>query len=372
VKIAAIDTFPLAGRRDSGSYGFVVKISASDGTSGYGEADTLPAAAEAIVWAPSHHETMGGLASILLGADPTEIELLWQKMTTATLSFGRGGAAHHAMAAIDIALWDLAGKLAGKPVSALIGGQLRDRLQVYASHGLSDSLDENAAIARRLVAEGFAAVKFGWPPLGPDPDLDERIVGTLRAAIGRDVELLIDGGMAWSLDEALDRAARFAKFGLHWLEEPMSPYSPAAYAALRSNAAMPIAGGEMATGAAELKRLIKAGGVDFLQIDIARIGLTEGIELAHLAAQHGIAIVNHTYSHILNTAASLQLMAAAPNVGLFEHPAGHNEIRAALARGQLGPEGGWIAVPSGQGLGVTIDEDVLRRFTPDRAVSASG
>jgi L-alanine-DL-glutamate epimerase-like enolase superfamily enzyme len=135
---------------------------------------------------------------------------------------------------------------------------------------------------------------------------------------------------------------------------------------------MPIAGGEMATGAQELRRLIKAGAVDFLQVDIARIGLTEGIKLARLAAEHGIAIVNHTYSHILNTAASLQLMAAAQNVGLFEHPAGRNEIRDALGGGQLRPKAGWIEVPSGPGLGVSINEDVLRRFKPDRAVSASG
>jgi L-alanine-DL-glutamate epimerase-like enolase superfamily enzyme len=372
MKITAIDTFPLVGRTDPGSYGFVVRITASDGTAGYGEADTIPAGAEAIVWAPSHHETMGGLAAILLGADPTEIELLWQRMSTATLSFGRGGAAHHAMAAVDIALWDLAGKLAGKPVSDLIGDRLRDRLQVYASHGLADNLGESESIARRLVAEGFAAVKFGWPPLGTDPDLDEKIVGGLRGAIGRDVALLIDGGMAWSLDEALDRSRRFVKFDLHWLEEPLWPYAPDDYAALRRVAAMPIAGGEMATGAEELRHLIEAGAVDFLQIDIARIGLTEGIKLARLAAEHGIAIVNHTYSHILNTAAALQLMAIAPKVGLFEHPAGQNEIRDALARGQLRPQAGWINVPSSPGLGVSVDEEVLRRFRPDRAVPATG
>jgi L-rhamnonate dehydratase len=372
MKISAIETFPLAGSADPGSYGFVVRITASDGTVGYGEADTIPAGADAIVWASSHHETMGGLAGILIGADPIEIEVLWQRMATATLSFGRGGAAHQTMAAIDIALWDLKGKLVGKPVSALIGARLRDRLRVYASHGLGNSHSETAAIARRLVAEGFTAVKFGWPPLGPDPELDEQIVANLRAAIGPDIALLIDGGMAWSMDEALDRARRLAKFDLHWLEEPLEPYDPAAYATVRREASMPIAGGEMATGAAELRRLVEADAVDFLQIDVARIGLTEGIKLASLAVERGIAIVNHTYTHILNTAASLHLMAAAQNIGLFEHPAGANEIREALSGGQLSPEAGWIAVPSGPGLGASVDEAVLRRFRPDRAATASG
>jgi L-alanine-DL-glutamate epimerase-like enolase superfamily enzyme len=370
MKIRSIDTFPLAGKVDPDSYGFVVKITASDGTVGYGEADTLPTAADAIVAAPGHHETMSGLADILIDADPTEIELLWERMSTATLSFGRGGVAHHAMAAIDIALWDLTGKLAGKPVSELIGGRLRDRLQVYASHGLGDSLAASETIATRLLAEGFEAVKFGWPPLGPDPDFDEKIVGALRTAIGPNISLLIDGGMAWSLDEALDRARRFASFDLHWLEEPLRPYDPGAYVSLRRAATMPITAGEMATGAAELQRLVEASAVDFLQIDVARIGLTEGIRLARLAAQHGVAIVNHTYSHILNAAASLQLMAAARNVGLFEHAAGTTEIRDALADGQLQPVAGWIAVPTGPGLGVSINEDVLRRFRPDRAASA--
>jgi L-alanine-DL-glutamate epimerase-like enolase superfamily enzyme len=371
MKISAIETFSLAGIMEASSYGFVVKVTASDGTVGYGEADTLPTAAEAITRASSHHETMGGLAEVLIGADPTEIETLWQRMTTATMSFGRGGAAHQVMAAIDIALWDLTGKLAGKPVSELIGGRLRDRVQVYASHGLGDSPAASAAIARRFVAEGFRAVKFGWPPLGPDPNLDAEIVGSLRGAVGPDVALLIDGGMAWSVDQVLDRAKRFAQFDLHWLEEPLLPYDPAAYATVRRAASIPIAAGEMATGAAELQRLIEVGSVDFLQIDIARIGITEGIRLARLAAQHGIAVVNHTYSHILNTAASLHLMAVAENVGLFEHPAGKNEIRDALAGGQLRPETGWIAVPSGPGLGVSVDDNVLRRFRQGRAAPAS-
>jgi L-rhamnonate dehydratase len=371
MKIKVIETFPLGGRVDRGTYGFVVKVVASDGSTGYGEADTLPAGADAIIWAPAYHETMSGLASILIGSDPREIEVLWDRMVTATLSFGRGGIARHAMAAIDIALWDLKGKLLGKPVCELIGGQRRDRLPVYASHALGANLAETEAFAAELVATGSRAVKFGWPPLGPDPHLDESIVRTLRTAVGPDVSLLIDGGMAWTIEQAIDRSRRFAPFDLHWLEEPLAPYDFKAYSQLRRASTIRIAAGELAASGAELIGLIESGGVDFLQIDISRVGLTEAVRVARRAAEHGVRIVNHTFSHILNTAASLQLAASVENVGMFEHPAGPNEIRDALAGKQLRPNQGWIDVPFAAGLGVSVNEDVLREFRLDRVDPAT-
>ena len=118
----------------------------------------------------------------------------------------------------------------------------------------------------------------------------------------------------------------------------------------------------MAASATELTALATGGCVDILQIDVSRTGLSEGIRIAEIAAAHGVAIVNHSYGHVINVAASLQLMAAAPEVSLFECQTSSNEIRDALDGGRLRPERGWISIPTGPGLGIEVDETVLRLF----------
>jgi L-alanine-DL-glutamate epimerase-like enolase superfamily enzyme len=168
--------------------------------------------------------------------------------------------------------------------------------------------------------------------------------------------------MAWDLASARRAADRFAPHRLHWLEEPLPAYDVEAYAALGADASVRIAAGEMAGSAAELERLVRARPVDVLQVDVSRVGLTEGVQVAALAAEHGIPCVNHTYSYVLNAAASAQFAAAIERTDLFECQATPNEIRDALDQGQLRPEAGWVRVPTGPGLGVEVNETVLRQF----------
>ena len=364
--IALIESFVLAGR-DTGdpwgpAYGFVVKLTTADGIVGYGESDTMPAIAAAVIDAPLLNPLLTGLRDLLTGT-VAEPAAAWVLMRNATIQYGRDGIVLHAMAALDIALWDIAGKRAGKPVADLLGGARRDRLRCYGTHPLGETPEDSADNARALVASGFGAVKFGWHPLGPDADRDETIVRALRQAVGADVDLLIDGGMAWDLPTAVARAARFEPYGLFWLEEPLPAYDISGYAALRKSASMPVAAGEMAASQAELAALVTGGCVDILQIDVSRTGLSVGMRIAELAAAHGVGVVNPSYSHVINTAASLQLMAAAPMVSLFECQTAPNEIRDALDGGQLRPQRGWIGVPTGPGLGIEVDEQVLRHFS---------
>ena len=365
VRITKIETYKLADRQDPGSYGFFVKVSASDGTFGFGEADTLPVAAEAVIKGPCYHDSMGGLAQILIGHELTHPEDLWDRMNDGTLSFGRDGVGRHAMAAIDIALWDLYGKQQNRPVSALLGDPLRDTVRCYAVYGLSDDLAQSVDIARRIVAAGFSAAKFGWPPFGIDLEEDDRIAGALRAAIGPGVDLLLDAGMAWDVTQALERCERLARHSLHWLEEPLRPYDIDGYATLNAVTAIPIAAGEMAASETELKRLIAVRGVDILQIDLARVGLTVARRLAVAAAEAGIRVVNHTYTHIANAAASIHLMAVAPQIGRYECQFARNTLRDALAQGQLTPVNGRLPVPTAPGLGVSVDERILQKFAVD-------
>ncbi len=366
MRISRIDSFPLRGRGQQGAYGapygVVVRIETESGVVGYGESDSMPGVVKAVIEAPFLHELMAGLKWVLLGQDPRDTEALWNRMARATLNYSRDGVTLQAMAAVDIALWDLKGKLLGCPVHELLGGAKRRHLRCYATHPLGRDLAETARFAAGLRGAGFSAVKFGWHPLGPDPAEDEAIVRCLRAAIGPEADLLVDGGLAWDVETAIERVKRFEPYRLFWLEEPLAPYDFAGYAKLAAAVETPIAAGELASSAVELGRLIDGRCVDILQVDISRVGLTQGMNVAAAAALAGIPSVNHSYSYGINLAASLHFAAAIERTSLFEYQATPNEIRELLVPDAPRPVEGLLAVPDGPGLGVAVDEAALARF----------
>lgn len=366
MRISSVDSFPLRGQGEQGAYGapygIVVRVGTESGVFGYGESDSMPNVVKAVIEAPFLHEMMAGLKWVLLGQDPLDIEALWSRMARATLNYSRDGATLQAMAAIDIALWDLKGKLLGRPVHELLGGARRQSLRCYATHPLGTDLAETARFAAALRQEGFSAVKFGWHPLGPDPAEDEAIVRCLREAMGPEADLLIDGGLAWDVETALERVRRFAPYRLFWLEEPLEAYDFAGYARLAAEAETPIAAGELASSAVELGRLIEGRCIDILQVDISRVGLTQGMKVAAKAAAAGIPSVNHSYSYGINLAASLHFAAAIERCSLFEYQATPNEIREALVPDAPRPCEGTLAVPEEPGLGIAVDETALARF----------
>ena len=366
MRINAVEAIELAGEGQQGAYGrpygLIVRVTTDAGITGYGETDSLPTAAKAVIDAPWHNEMMSGLGPVLVGIDPLDIDAAWRSMARATLGYARDGVTRQAMAAIDIALWDIKGKALGKPVCELLGPVRRRVLETYGTYPLGTTLGETSANARRLVNAGFRAVKFGWHPLGPDADQDEAIVRTLREAIGPDVKLMIDGGLAWDTRQALERCQRFGAFNLTWLEEPLEAYDMAGYRELAARSDIPIAAGEMASSRTELERLLREGGVQVLQVDISRVGLTEAMKIAEVTGDLGVPCINHTYSTDINLAASLHWMAAIEQVSLCEVQATPNEIREALTGNRLLPTNGQIRVPEGPGLGIELNEDALGRF----------
>ncbi|HXV25634.1 MAG TPA: mandelate racemase/muconate lactonizing enzyme family protein [Alphaproteobacteria bacterium] len=370
MKIRSLEALCLAGTGQQGAYGApygsIVRIETDDGLVGYGETDSMPNVIQAIVDAPYLNQLMSGLRALLIGQDPRETAKLWSLMCRGTTNYGRDGPTRHAMAAVDIALWDIKGKAAGKPLHALLGGAQRKELRVYASHPLGDTPEQSRDHARRLVEAGFGAIKFGWHPLGPDPALDTEIVRALRAGAGDDIDLLIDGGMAWDLPAAIDRCRRFAEYDIYWLEEPLPAYDLNSYAALNQAVDIQIAAGELASTYVELAPLIEGRAVDVLQVDLSRTGLTEAMRIAELANLNGIPCVNHTYSYDLNLAVSLHFMATIDLVSLCEYQVTPNEIRDHLIVDRPRPVDGWLAVPDGPGLGVTVDESALERFRVNR------
>ena len=266
------------------------------------------------------------------------------------------------MAAIDLALWDIRGKALGAPVYELLGGARRKTLRCYATHPLGRNLEETSRFASILRDQGFSAVKFGWRPLGRDPVQDEAIVRCLRRAIGQDLDLLIDAGLAWDVDTALERIRQFEPYQLFWLEEPISAYDFEGYKKLTAKSRTPIAAGELASSSVELSRLVEQRCVHVLQVDVSRVGLTQGMKIAQFAADRGIPCVNHSYTYGINLAASLHFAAAIERTSLFEYQATPNEIRDVLTPDMPKPADGILALPQRAGLGVEVDEDALRRF----------
>ena len=295
MKITDVEVLCLRGLNEheiyGRSYGAVIRVSTDAGITGYGESDSMPSVIKAVVEAPYINEWLSGLRVLLIGRDPTDTDGLWARMSQGVSNYGRDGATRHAMAAIDIALWDIKGKAAGHPVVELLGGARRDEVRVYATHFLGRSLEETSGYASSLVDAGFSAVKFGWHPLGPDADQDEAIIESLRRCVGASVEVLIDAGNAWDAPTAIERWKRFAPYDIYWLEEPLPAYDMTGYAELTANVDGRITAGELSSSHEELGRLIAEGGVRTVQVDLSRTGITQAMKVAAIAERHEAACV---------------------------------------------------------------------------------
>src|SRR5262249_53052838 len=218
---------------DGSQDGVLVRVHTDEGITGLGEIDSSPSVAKAIIEAPASHKICTGLAALLVGENPLEIGRLWQKMYKGSLYFGRRGAAIHAISGVEIALWDIAGKAAGKPIHALLGGARRTRIKAYASTLMPDTPAEAAKVIETQMKAGFKAVQLGWGPLGQSAELDVALVTAARKAAGEDLHLMIDIGMGWqSARDAIDRVRRMEEHRPYWVEEPFWPDDYAKYAAL--------------------------------------------------------------------------------------------------------------------------------------------
>jgi L-alanine-DL-glutamate epimerase-like enolase superfamily enzyme len=164
LRLDHVDTTRADGTQDA----FLVRVHTDEGIVGVGEADTSPYLARTIIEMPSSHSIARGLREVLVDEDPLQIDRLWQLMFHASDHYGRGGAALHAISAIDIALWDIAGKAAGRPISDLLGGRRIVDVPVYASEVMPETAEEVRRIAERAADAGYDALKLGWGPLGRD------------------------------------------------------------------------------------------------------------------------------------------------------------------------------------------------------------
>lgn len=296
------------------------------------------------------HATAQALVPVLVGAEALAPERHWLAMHRALALAGAGGPALAALGALDIALWDLAGRLCGQPLHRLLGGA-RDRIPAYGSGGSLDlGTPELAAEAAGFAREGYGAYKF---KAGHGLAEDTARLRAVRDAAGPGLRLIVDGNQQWGAKDALRAARAFEPAGLWWLEEPVPAGDVAACAEVRAGSPVEIATGETNFGVAEFGRLLAARAADIVMPNLQRVGgITGWRKVAALAEAAGVPIASHVYAEI-----GVHLMCAVPN-GLVL------EVLPWWPRLFVEPlrlEGGAAIPPEAPGLGLTLDEDVVRR-----------
>jgi L-alanine-DL-glutamate epimerase-like enolase superfamily enzyme len=345
----------------------LVRIRSDEGIEGIGEADASPEVVKAIVDAPFSHNIACGLREILVGENPLDHERLWQKMYRRTQYFGRSSVTIAAMAAVDMALWDLKGKLFKQPIHRLLGGKQHERIAAYASSLFGRTGKETRAIAQRWIERGYRAVKFGWEPMGQSEALDIELVRGAREGVG-DATLLIDAGCVWDARTALRRAHAFAEYNIGWLEEPLRPADIDGYVWLRDRSPVPIAAGEAECGRESFRPLIERRALDIYQVDLSRCGFTDAAYIRARVEEIGARLVNHCYTSPVTVAACLHWLCSCRDAFIFEDCVDDSPMRNELTHEIVQAKDGWITVPEGPGLGVTLNEDIVKRYL----VSQSG
>ena len=344
----------------------LVEVRAADGTVGWGEAVAMwPEACAATV------KIIDGLAAIVVGEDALDIDRHWRALRAHCWWYGEGGVASMAIAAIDIALWDLKGKVTGAPLWRMLGGRARDKLPACASlHVNKETIEENVAEIAGYLRAGFRAVKLGFAKkgkskVGRDPDYDIDFVRATRAAIGVDARLFIDigNGVRWSRETALATILRMEEIGIDWIEEPLYPTDWDGYRELKSKLRTPIAAGEREFTVTGYERLLATGAVDIFGIDPARAeGISGFVRAARLLAAAGKIVNAHAWSSAVATAASLALSAHCENAIVFELKPLPSPMQHELVDNPIWHRDGWVAPSDAPGLGIEPKRAVVEKY----------
>lgn len=361
----------------------IVKITTDDGLVGWGEAG---------VSMPVEHVASfihDVAAARVLGRDALATETLWNELYCATRDYGRKGTPIDGLSGIDVALWDIRGKEAGKPVHALMGGAYRETVRSYAT-GLyyrgEDVRDIEASVAQvRRECEGF--LEAGFTAIKGKVGLlsvkeDARRMEAARETVGDDFLLMTDANHAYNRHSAVQMGHALEALDYYWFEEPLVPEDIHGCAELRKRLSIPIAGGECEYTRYGMLDLLRTDAVDILQPDISACGgLSEGQKIIALATAFHTPVRLHVWGSGVSIAAALQMTAMIPptphtafpttpeNDAMFEYDRNPNPLRDELVAGDFELEGESLRIPQGPGLGVEINEAALDHFAVAKRVS---
>ncbi len=367
--------YASAGGFLSSRAGLIVEIATDGGLTGIGEAGFAGGAAQTLI--------EGELKAMLLGEDPLLIEGIWQRIFARTRHYGRRGVVMSALGGIDMALWDIAGKVAKLPLYRLFGA-CRERVEPYASGGFyapGKGVEELAAEAEGYRARGFRGMKMKVgrnPSTGSpnrhfvadaelcevEPEEDLARVAAVRRALGPKARLMVDANCAWSPAFAIERGRALEPYGLSWIEEPVATDDIAGSAAVADALATPIAGYETENGLFGFRELILRGAIDIAQPNLSLSGgFSECRRIAALAQACGKMVAPHAFGTAILLVASLHFLASIPNGLVLEFDQNENPLRDALLREPLTlGKDGLIAPPERPGLGIALDPALLERY----------
>jgi D-galactarolactone cycloisomerase len=355
---------------------YLVRIETDSGIVGWGEGGQYgpPEPVAAVVdhvFAPK-----------LIGRDPTEPVVIWEELYAFSRDFGQKGTYIEAMSAIDIALWDISGKAAGLPVWKMLGGAFRKRVKAYATgcyypekydENLPKILDDLKKEAKGYRNAGFEYLKIKIGLL--DIRADAERVRVIRETVGPDVGIMVDANHAYSAATAIRMGHLIEPYDIRFFEEPVVPEDRDGYRRVRAENPIPVAGGEAEFTRYGFRDFIGGGCVDITQPDLtATGGFTAFTQILALANSHGVLVIPHVWGSGIALAAALQALAIIPpmphtanpiplrNEPVVEFDRTHNSLRDELLVEKFELVEGYVEVPQGPGLGVTINEEALRRF----------
>ena len=301
---------------------------------------------------------------IVLGEDPSAHERIWDMVYRATEAHGRKGAPMQALSAVDCAIWDLKGKLAGLPVYRLLGGPLRDEIPAYASAlGFSVEPEMVRTRAREIVEQGYRATKwfFRYGPASGREGIEKNVelVRTLRETVGDDVDLMFDCWRSWDVRYTIAMAEKIAEYRPRWIEEPVFADQIDACAAIRDAIPFPVSTGEHEYTRWGFKALMDAGAADVLQPDVLWAGgITELMKICALASTYEVEVVPHAH-----TVATAHVLAAQPAslCPMLEFLMNHSLIHQFFFKEPVEPQNGMVTLPDRPGLGVELDDSKIQR-----------
>ena len=351
--------FMLSPRR--GQHITLVEITAENGVSGYGECFGIPDARYTAQYVEEYFKPM------LIDKDPMDIERLWDGMMFCAQGIGNtAGPMMEAISGIDIALWDLKGKLLNKPVHELLGAKKRDRIYCYATPiMLFEKPEQTVARALELLDMGFSAIKL---KVGRGIKQDLLHLEAVRKAVPSTVRILLDNNCGYDgkVDEAIEFSNAAKDYDVFWFEEPVSPDDLAAYARIRENTSIPMATGENDFTFNGFKRLIDSGSIEYIMPNLGRAGGISGVvKINRYASQHGVKLSPHGVNSGIGILAAISVMSVFENATIFEANQLLNPLRHELMKNQFEYADGYIHVDDEPGLGIDIDWRTVRKYIAD-------
>ncbi len=344
----------------------LVEVICDNGLIGWGEA-LGPADINAAI--------IKSMTPMLVGCNPLDIDPIWRDIYNQYRDQGQRGPIHTALSGIDIALWDIMGKYLKMPIYQLMGGAYRTKIPAYATGGFRVVGEDHAETCAKemagYVAEGFKAVKI---KIGYGIKSDIKTIKAVRAAIGDDIELMIDANHGYDAIDAISIGRMAHQFNIEWFEEPVAPEALCAYQDIRQKQPIAIAAGETWHGVFAFADILEKSCIDILQPDVCGVGgLSEAKKIITLADIYHVRLVPHIWGTAVALAAGLHFHAIIPPSPLahearspkLEFDQTYNPFRQAIVNNPISHENGMVNVPNGHGLGIEINRDSLKEFLPN-------